>query len=119
MTHTTIPLTDPFGTDLASQTEAENRTRTAVRISIITILAMIPFTLYGLFYSLRRGWRKVYPVLAYIALASLGDSIYIGNLGTMHRHRSAVWIFVLILTALGLERFLVKGRAKSMVDRVD
>jgi len=74
--------------------------------------SLVPFTLYGVFHAIRAQWRKVYPLLAYVTVSILVYSVVIGNLGTMYRLRASVWVFLFVFTGVGLERFLVRVRAR-------
>ena len=74
--------------------------------------ALIPFTVLGMLDAVRKRLPEIAPILTFTIFFTLLDALAIGNLGALYRHRTQVWVFLLLFAGVGIGHVLSlsKGR---------
>lgn len=63
--------------------------------------SLLPFAVAGIAYAIRHRLRSAFPVLLFTLLLTLAYSIFQGNVGTAHRQRTQIQVFLFIFIAVG------------------
>jgi len=78
--------------------------------------SMIPFILYGLFYSIRFELKKIFCIFFYITMTTLLYSLALPNIGTIYRIRASIFPFCFMFASVGIIHFshYICKRSESM-----
>jgi hypothetical protein len=79
--------------------------------------AMIPFLVYGLWYTIKTKLRTAFPVLMFSLMTTLAYSIFQGNVGTAYRQRTQIQVFMFMFIAVGWKLYQEKKEDKRLVAR--
>ena len=63
--------------------------------------AMIPFGIWGIWYSIKHKLRAALPILMFTMMLTLVYSIFQGNVGTAYRQRTQIQVFLFMFIAVG------------------
>ncbi len=63
--------------------------------------AMIPFGVWGIWYSIKHKLRAALPILLFSVMLTLVYSIFQGNVGTAYRQRTQIQVFLFMFIAVG------------------
>ena len=63
--------------------------------------AMIPFGVWGIWYSVKHRLRAALPILMFSMMLTLVYSIFQGNVGTAYRQRTQIQVFLFMFIAVG------------------
>lgn len=78
--------------------------------------SLIPFMVYGLWYTLKNRLRPIIPVLIFTFILTLAYSMFQGNLGAAYRQRTQIQVFLFIFIAAGITVLLERREDKKMVE---
>lgn len=67
---------------------------------------LIPFTVFGMLSAARKRLAEISPILMFTIIFTLLDALAIGNLGAAYRHRTQVWVFLLLFASVGIAHVL-------------
>jgi hypothetical protein len=62
---------------------------------------LIPFGVWGIWYSVKQRLRAAFPILIFSAMLTLVYSIFQGNVGTAYRQRTQIQVFLFMFIAVG------------------
>lgn len=63
--------------------------------------AMIPFSVWGIWYSMKHRLRSTFPILIFSGMLTLVYSIFQSNVGTAYRQRTQIQVFLFLFIAVG------------------
>ena len=78
-------------------------------IQSILVYLLLPFIIIGIIIGLRDHWREVFVYILFIFVISSIYALYLGNIGTIFRHRDLVMSFFIAFSGIGIVEVL-KGR---------
>lgn len=81
--------------------EMKNLRQSATLPDILLWWSMVPFLLYGLWYTIRNRLRVSLPLLVFSFLLTLSYSVFQGNVGAAYRQRTQIQIFLFMFVAVG------------------
>ena len=76
---------------------------------------MIPFMIYGIWYSIKNKFRESLAVLMFTLLLTVSYAIFQGNVGTAYRMRAQMQIFYFIFVAVGIVLWQEKKENQQFV----
>ena len=79
--------------------------------------AMIPFLIFGLWWSIKNKLRKALPILVFTLMLTLAYSIFQGNVGTAYRQRTQIQVFLFIFIAVGWQLYREKTEDRKLIRR--
>lgn len=63
--------------------------------------ALIPFSVWGIWYSIKQRLRPAFPILIFSGMLTLVYSIFQSNVGTAYRQRTQIQVFLFMFIAVG------------------
>ncbi len=79
--------------------------------------SLLPFAVAGIAYAIRHRLRSAFPVLLFTLLLTLAYSIFQGNVGTAHRQRTQIQVFLFIFIAVGWTIYQERRNDRRSVSR--
>ena len=79
--------------------------------------AMIPFMIYGIWYSVKNKFSQTISVLLFTFLLTVSYAIFQGNVGTAYRMRAQMQIFYFIFVAVGFVLWQEKKENKKQKNK--
>lgn len=76
--------------------------------------SMMPFAVYGIWYTLRERLRPAFPVLLFTLMLTLAYSIFLGNVGTAYRQRTQIQVFLFIFFGVGWTIYMEKREDRRL-----
>jgi len=64
--------------------------------------ALVPFTFYGVFYSLRKKRRESLAIIFFLVTTMATLAVMQGNVGTLYRQRAPLLVFYLVFASVGI-----------------
>jgi 4-amino-4-deoxy-L-arabinose transferase-like glycosyltransferase len=77
--------------------------------------AMIPFLVYGLWFTIRTRLRPAFPILIFSLMLTLAYSIFQGNFGTAYRQRTQIQVFLIMFVAVGWKLYKERKEDKRVI----
>lgn len=77
---------------------------------------LIPFAIYGLWYTVKQRLRTAFPILIFTVALTIAYSIFQGNVGTAYRQRTQIQVFLFMFIAVGWVLFKEK-RENVQIER--
>ncbi len=82
--------------------EVENFRQAITIPEVLLWWALIPFMIFGIWYSIKNKFRESLAVLVFTLLLTVSYAIFQGNVGTAYRMRAQMQIFYFIFVAVGI-----------------
>ncbi len=79
-----------------------------IQSSLINLL--LPFIILGILIGFRYHWRETFPYFLFILIIASVNSLFLGNIGTLFRHRDMSMPFFIAFGAIGLTHILKMPR---------
>lgn len=79
--------------------------------------SVIPFALWGLWFTLKNRLREAIPAIVFTLLLTLVYSVYQGNVGTAYRQRTQIQVFLLMFVAVGITIYLEQREDRKNLAR--
>lgn len=95
--------------------EMKNLRQSLTLPDVLLWWSLIPFAVYGLWFTLRHKLRPVIPILIFTFILTLAYSMFQGNLGAAYRQRTQIQVFLFIFIAVGVAVLLEKREDRKMV----
>jgi len=111
----TIPLGFAYLMFAPFPWEMANLRQSVTLPEVLVWWAMIPVTIWGLWWAIRHRLRPAFPMLIFSLLLTLAYSIFQGNVGTAYRQRTQIQVFLFIFAAVGIQ--LIRERREDKVLR--
>ena len=84
-------------------------------VQSIIFYLLVPFTTLGIFISLRYKWRDMSIFIFFIFFTLSLYALVEGNIGTLFRHRDVATFFLLMFTAIGIDRLFEFSLLKEVL----
>ncbi len=81
--------------------EMKNFRQSITLPDILLWWAMIPFLIYGLWYTLRNRLRASLPILIFTFLLTVSYAVFQGNVGAAYRQRTQIQVFLFMFIGVG------------------
>jgi hypothetical protein len=79
--------------------------------------AMIPFMVWGIWWSVKNKLKAAFPILLFSLMLTLAYSVFQGNVGTAYRQRTQIQVFLFIFIAVGWQLFRERQEDKKLIRR--
>mgnify|MGYP001614473377 CR=1 FL=1 len=79
-------------------------------IQSVYVYILLPFIVIGIMIGFRYHWRKTFPYFLLILMIGSMNSLFLGNMGTLFRHRDMVMPFFIAFGAIGLTHIIKMPR---------
>lgn len=96
--------------------EMKNFRQSITLPDILLWWSMIPFLIYGLWYTIRHRLRASLPILTFAFLLTISYSVFQGNIGAAYRQRTQIQVFLFMFVAVGLSLIREKIEDKKTVE---
>lgn len=77
--------------------------------------ALIPFCIWGTWYSIRHKLRSTFPILIFTGMLTLVYSIFQSNVGTAYRQRTQIQVFLFMFIAVGWALYQERREDKRLI----
>lgn len=96
--------------------EMKNFRQSITLPDILLWWAMIPFLIYGLWYTIRHRLRASLPILIFTFLLTVSYSVFQANVGAAYRQRTQIQVFLFMFIAVGWGLLREKIEDKKAVE---
>jgi hypothetical protein len=97
--------------------EVTNLRQSVTLPEVLVWWAMIPFLVWGIWWSLKNRLRAAFPILLFSLMLTLAYSVFQGNVGTAYRQRTQIQVFLFIFIAVGWQLFRERQEDKKILRR--
>jgi hypothetical protein len=97
--------------------EVTNLRQSVTLPEVLVWWAMIPFLVWGIWWSLKNRLRAAFPILLFCLMLTLAYSVFQGNVGTAYRQRTQIQVFLFIFIAVGWQLFRERQEDKKILRR--